>query len=61
MGIRDALFQKASAWINQNGATGKVVEATVGNEQIFRFYCRCGFLPRKPLLKRVKSRKEKTC
>jgi ribosomal protein S18 acetylase RimI-like enzyme len=61
MGIGDALMQKALAWIDQNGATGKIVEATVGNEQIFGFYCRYGFLPRKTLLIQVKSGKDKTC
>ncbi len=57
MGIGDALMQKALAWIDQNGATEKVVEATVGNEQVFGFYGRYGFLPRKTLLKQVKKTK----
>lgn len=59
MGIGDALMQKALAWIDQHGATNKVVEVTVGNEQVFRFYCRYGFLPRKTLLEQLKCRKHK--
>jgi len=55
MGIGDTLMQKALAWIDQNGAEEKVVEATIGNEQVFSFYGRYGFVPRKTLLKQVKK------
>ena len=54
MGIGDALMKKALAWMNQNSSTEKIVEATVGNEQVLGFYGRYGFLPRKILLEEVK-------
>ncbi len=53
IGIGDRLMRNALAWMDQNGAETKVVEVTVGNEQVYGFYGRYGFLPRQTLLKQV--------
>ncbi len=55
MGIGDWLVQDALAWMDQKGAVEKIVETSVGNEQVWGFYGRFGFLPRKTLLKQVKK------
>ncbi len=55
LGIGESLMCKALAWMDENGATEKVVEATVGNEQVYGFYARFGFLPRQTLLKQGKQ------
>ncbi len=55
LGIGESLMNKALAWMDENGAAEKVVEATVGNEQVYGFYGRFGFLPRQTLLKQVKN------
>ena len=54
-GIGDALMQKALIWLEQNGAVEKIVEVAAGNERVWGFYVRYGFLPRKTMLKLVKS------
>jgi hypothetical protein len=41
--------------MDQSGALEKIVETSIGNEQAWRFYGRFGFLPRKTILKQVKS------
>lgn len=56
MGIGDELMRNALEWMNQNGAETKVIEVTVGNEQVYGFYSRYGFLPRQTLLKQVTKR-----
>ena len=56
MGIGDWLMRNALAWMDQNGAETKVLEVTVGNEQVYGFYGRYGFLPRQTLLKQVTKR-----
>jgi diamine N-acetyltransferase len=53
-GIGDALIRKAIDWLDNEGATSKIVEVSVGNEEAFGFYERYGFLPRKTMLKQVK-------
>ncbi len=55
LGVGDTLMKNALAWMDKNGAAEKIVEATVGNEQVFGFYGRYGFLPRQTLLKQVKK------
>jgi diamine N-acetyltransferase len=55
LGVGDTLMRKALAWMEQNGATEKVLEVTVGNEQAYGFYAHYGFLPRQTLLKQVDS------
>jgi len=55
LGIGDSLMCKALVWMDENGASEKVLEVTVGNEQVYGFYRRYGFLPRQTLLKQVKK------
>jgi ribosomal protein S18 acetylase RimI-like enzyme len=55
LGIGGSLLTKALAWMDQSGAVEKIVETSIGNEQAWRFYGRFGFLPRKTILKQVKS------
>ncbi len=55
IGVGDTLMRKALAWMEENGATEKIVEVTVGNEQVYSFYGRYGFLPRQTLLKQLKK------
>jgi ribosomal protein S18 acetylase RimI-like enzyme len=55
LGIGESLMKKALTWMDENGAIEKVLEATVGNEQVYGFYGRFGFLPRQTLLKQVKN------
>ncbi len=55
LGVGDQLMKNALAWLEQNGAAEKVVEATVGNEVVFGFYGRYGFLPRLIQLKQIKK------
>ncbi len=54
LGIGDQLMHKTLEWMDQNGATAKQVEVSVGNEVAWGFYGRYGFLPRKTLLKQLK-------
>lgn len=53
LGVGESLMQNALAWMDENGAAEKIVEVTVGNEQVYGFYARFGFLPRQTLLKQV--------
>ncbi len=55
LGIGDQLMKNALAWMDQNGSVEKIVEASVGNEQVFGFYGRYGFLPRLIQLKQLKK------
>ncbi len=55
LGVGDRLMKNALAWMDQKGSVEKIVEATVGNEQVFGFYERYGFLPRLIQLKQVKK------
>jgi diamine N-acetyltransferase len=55
MGVGDRLMKKALTWMDQNCSVEKIVEASVGNEQVFGFYGRYGFLPRLIQLKQVKE------
>lgn len=55
MGVGGALMRNALAWMDQHGATEKVVEVSYGNEAAWGFYGRFGFLPRLTLLKQVKN------
>jgi diamine N-acetyltransferase len=55
MGVGDQLMKNALTWMDQNGSLEKIVEASVGNEQVFGFYRRYGFLPRLIQLKQVKE------
>jgi diamine N-acetyltransferase len=54
LGIGDSLMKKALCWMDREGATAKIVEVASGNEEVFCFYAKYGFLPRKTLLKQMK-------
>jgi diamine N-acetyltransferase len=54
MEIGDALIKIALKWLDQKGAVDKIVEVGSGNEAVFGFYARYGFLPRKTMLKQIK-------
>jgi diamine N-acetyltransferase len=55
LGVGESLMKNALAWMDQNGIVEKIVEVTVGNEQVYGFYERFGFLPRQTLLKQLKK------
>jgi ribosomal protein S18 acetylase RimI-like enzyme len=54
-GMGSSLIQKALCWMDQNGAKEKIVEVSVGNEKVWDFYERAGFLPRKTVLNAKKE------
>lgn len=54
LGIGDRLMRDALSWMEKNGARERQVEVSVGNEVVWGFYGRYGFMPRKTLLKQVK-------
>lgn len=54
-GVGDTLIKKSLEWMDKKGVITKVVEVGVGNEQVFGFYSRYGFYPRKTLLKQIKD------
>jgi diamine N-acetyltransferase len=58
LGIGDSLMKKALSWMEEEGAVAKIVEVGAGNEQVFGFYARYGFFPRKTLLKQIKMVRE---
>lgn len=49
-GVGETLFRNSLAWLDQQGATKKIVEVAVGNEEAFGFYRQFGFLPRQTVL-----------
>lgn len=53
IGVGDKLMSNALAWMEEKGAVEKVLEVTVGNEQVHGFYERFGFLHRQTLFKQV--------
>lgn len=55
LGIGESLMNKALAWLDHNGVVEKVLEVTVGNERVYGFYGKFGFMPRQTLLKQVKE------
>lgn len=55
LGIGESLMTRALTWMDENGAAEKVLEVTVGNEQVYGFYGRFGFMPRQTLLKQIKK------
>ena len=54
LGVGDTLMRTALSWMDENSVTEKIIEVTVGNEQVHGFYGRFGFMPRQTLLKQVK-------
>ncbi len=53
-GLGDRLMRNALSWLDEKNALVKVLDVTVGNEAVYSFYCRYGFLPRQTQLKQVK-------
>ena len=49
-GIGRELMQKALTWLDSVGAKKKFVSVGVGNEQVYGFYAKFGFLPRRTIL-----------
>jgi len=54
IGIGDNLMKNALAWLDEKNAKVKILDVTVGNENVYSFYSRYGFLPRQTQLKQVK-------
>jgi ribosomal protein S18 acetylase RimI-like enzyme len=54
-GIGRALMEKSLAWLSGKEAHKKIVSVAVGNEQVYGFYSRFGFLPRRTLLEKKKQ------
>jgi diamine N-acetyltransferase len=50
MGIGNCLMTKALNWLDRQSVKTKRVNVAVGNEQVFEFYGRYGFLPRATIL-----------
>ena len=55
-GIGRTLIEKVVVWLDGVGAKKNIVSVTVGNEQVYGFYKRFGFLPRRTLLEKKKNR-----
>lgn len=51
MGVGNHLMQMALAWMEQSGASVKIVAIAAGNEQAVSFYTHYNFFPRQTLLK----------
>lgn len=53
-GLGDRLMRNALSWLDEKNALVKVLDVTFGNEAVYSFYCRYGFLPRQTQLKQAK-------
>jgi ribosomal protein S18 acetylase RimI-like enzyme len=53
-GIGDAFMRRALAWLDENNVRDRVIEVAAGNEQVWPFYARYGFYPRRTVLKPAK-------
>ena len=51
-GIGTALMDRALEWLKVMGAVKTEISVSAGNEQVFRFYAKHGFFPRKTTLER---------
>jgi ribosomal protein S18 acetylase RimI-like enzyme len=49
-GIGDALMVRALAWMDEHAVRQKKLMVAFGNEEVFRFYEKYGFLPRETTL-----------
>ncbi len=54
-GIGSAFMERALAWVDGQHATVKRVAVAVGNEDVFGFYEKFGFLPRQVILEQKKK------
>lgn len=52
-GIGSELMLKALAWMDQKGAEKKTVAVAAGNEEVFNFYRKFGFVMRKTVLEQL--------
>lgn len=52
-GIGDNLMKKALDWIDKQSVTRKVIEVGSGNEEVFEFYARYKFYPRRTVLEQT--------
>jgi ribosomal protein S18 acetylase RimI-like enzyme len=53
LGIGSSLVADGLAWMDKKGAIKKVVEVGQGNEEVFDFYGKFGFKPRKTILEQI--------
>jgi diamine N-acetyltransferase len=54
-GIGDTFMKKALAWMDEHGATKKILEVGAGNEEVFDFYRRYRFFPRTTIMEQVEG------
>ena len=52
-GIGDALMRRALQWLDDGGAKVKTLGVAAGNEVVFGFYRRYGFVPRATILQQI--------
>jgi ribosomal protein S18 acetylase RimI-like enzyme len=58
-GIGTKLIEKALDWLEVKGTKRNIVAVAVGNEQVYAFYERFGFFPRRTLLEQKKPAEQK--
>jgi len=58
-GIGTTLMDKALNWLKVKGAKRNIIAVAVGNEQVFVFYQKLGFYPRRTLLEQKKPAESK--
>ena len=54
-GIGDTMMEKALQWMEVRGISRKVIAVAYGNEEVFPFYSRYGFLLRATILEQVEN------
>jgi len=54
-GIGDCLMRRALAFLDEGGAKVKTLGVAVGNEEVFGFYRRYGFVPRATILQQIEG------
>jgi len=54
-GVGTALMRRALAWLDENGSVENRVAVAEGNEEVFLFYRRFGFYPRRTVLEQVRE------
>jgi ribosomal protein S18 acetylase RimI-like enzyme len=53
LGLGDQLMKHAMHWLDEQKASSRMVSVAEGNEDVFPFYQRYGFYPRKTLLEYI--------
>lgn len=46
-GVGEQLMQRGLSWLDELGTVKKILDVAYGNEQVFRFYEKFGFYPRR--------------